>query len=593
MDFKRLLILIGTITLGLTLVSICMFFLSRPSEAARAASYTVCEAGPPTCDYDSIQGAVDAAEDGDVIKVAAGTYNGINQRFGHAQVVYLDKSLTIRGGYTTTNWTTPDSVANPTTVDAEAQGRVLYISGNISPTIEGLRITDGEAEGLGSPTGFDAGGGVFIDTANALIMDNYIFENAANSSHNGVGGGVYIYQSTATLDGNTIISNTAQTSGAGIHLENSAATLTNNTISANNALGTNRDGIFIGNSPATLIGNTISEHPGHGVFVDISPATFIQNTITGNNLRGIFLWQSDNASLYGNTISHNSTGGLWSNGDNVTIYSNTVSHNTADWWAGFDVGGQNVSIIGNLIYSNTAVYAGGGGTIAGDVDFIGNTVISNTAGGGGGLSLPDVSGVQTIDSNIFSGNYGVGEGGGLVLGGGNPILTNNIFVDNHTDGSGSAIALTGGAPLSRLSHNTFARNYGGDGSGINVYSGTVILTNTLIVSHTMGINVHENATVFLESTLWGNGDWANVIDWTGGGTINYNNNHWGDPDFVDPDNGDYHIGPVSDAIDAGIDAGVTRDIDNQPRPYQSPDIGADEYWPPGALKYIYLPLVMK
>lgn len=592
MNTKRALLLTGTAFLGLTLASMWFMLLSGPPRVSRAASFTVCPAGPPTCDYGSIQSAVDAASDGDEIKVAEGTYTGINHRFGHAQVVYLDKSITIRGGYTTTDWTTSDPVANPTTVDADGQGRVLYITGNISPTIEGLRITRGEADGLGSPIGYDAGGGVFIHTANALLKDNYIFENAANSSHNGAGGGVYLYQSAATLDGNTIISNTSQTKGGGIHLENSAATLTNNTISSNNVPGFNGDGIFVGNSPATFIGNTISEHLGQGVFVDVSPASFIQNTITGN-LRGIFLWESDNASLYRNTISHNSSGGLWSNGDNVTIYGNTIAHNTAEWWAGFDVGGQDVHIFGNLIYSNTAVNMGGGGTIAGNVEFTGNTVISNTAGGGGGLSIPEVSGVQTIDGNIFSGNYATGQGGGLVLGGGNPIVTNNLFVDNLADGSGSAIAITGGAPLSSLAHNTFARNYGGDGSGIHVYSGTVVMTNTLIVSHTVGLSVHDNATVFLESTLWGNGAWSNGLDWSGGGTINFSNNHRGNPDFVDPDAGDYHLASNSDAIDVGVDAGVMIDIDRQPRPYQIPDIGADEYWPPGVLKYIYLPLVIK
>jgi hypothetical protein len=38
---------------------------------------------------------------------------------------------------------------------------------------------------------------------------------------------------------------------------------------------------------------------------------------------------------------------------------------------------------------------------------------------------------------------------------------------------------------------------------------------------------------------------------------------------------------------------VTNDIDHHPRPYQEPDIGADEYWPPGALKFIYLPIVTR
>ena len=35
------------------------------------------------------------------------------------------------------------------------------------------------------------------------------------------------------------------------------------------------------------------------------------------------------------------------------------------------------------------------------------------------------------------------------------------------------------------------------------------------------------------------------------------------------------------------------DIDSQPRPYQAPDLGTDEYWPPGVLKYFYLPIVLK
>jgi hypothetical protein len=59
------------------------------------------------------------------------------------QVVYISKTITLRGGYTTTNWTTSDPEANPTTLDAQGQGRVFYITGDISPTIEGLRIVAG------------------------------------------------------------------------------------------------------------------------------------------------------------------------------------------------------------------------------------------------------------------------------------------------------------------------------------------------------------------------------------------------------------------------------------------------------------------
>jgi hypothetical protein len=46
---------------------------------------------------------------------------------------------------------------------------------------------------------------------------------------------------------------------------------------------------------------------------------------------------------------------------------------------------------------------------------------------------------------------------------------------------------------------------------------------------------------------------------------------------VDPDGGDFHIGPDSAALDAGVAAGVQMDLDGQPRPYQNPNLGADEY----------------
>jgi hypothetical protein len=118
------------------------------------------------------------------------------------------------------------------------------------------------------------------------------------------------------------------------------------------------------------------------------------------------------------------------------------------------------------------------------------------------------------------------------------------------------------------------------------------MTNTIIVSHTVGIYVEPGSTATLESTLWGSGAWANGTDWAGTGTISTTSDLWGNPDFVDPNAGDYHIGPASAAIDQGVNAGVTNDIDFHPRPYQTPDIGADEYWPPGALKFIYLPITL-
>ncbi len=144
-------------------------------------------------------------------------------------------------------------------------------------------------------------------------------------------------------------------------------------------------------------------------------------------------------------------------------------------------------------------------------------------------------------------------------------------------------------------HTTIARNTGGDGSGVYVTNfgadyGTVAFTNTILVSHSVGITVTTGNTATLEATLWANDtDWGSVGNiFTG--TVNI----WGDPAFVDPDAGDYHVGLASAAIDRGVNAGVTTDIDGDARPDGCFfDIGADEFITGVACKYIYLPLIMR
>jgi hypothetical protein len=62
----------------------------------------------------------------------------------------------------------------------------------------------------------------------------------------------------------------------------------------------------------------------------------------------------------------------------------------------------------------------------------------------------------------------------------------------------------------------------------------------------------------------------------GSGVISTNELH-GDPLFVAPGIGDYHISPDSPAVDSGVNVGVADDIDGDSRPTGAlPDIGADE-----------------
>jgi len=490
-------------TLGLGLVLALLWVLggqSAPAVAAPALSKVegparapaaelhVCPSG---CAYSSVQAAVDAASEGDVIKVAAGAYTGVSARAGVTQTVYVSKSITLRGGYTTTNWTTPDPVANPTTLDAQGQGRVLYIDGLISPTIEGLRITGGDPDGLsGVPWGDDAGGGVYIIGAMATLSQCQIYSNTAQ-----VGGGVCLYYSDARLSGNTITSNDVEYFGGGLFLYYSNAMLSENTV-ISNAANFDGGGLFLDSSVATLDGNMIASNTasddGGGLFLDSSAAT----------------------------------------------------------------------LDGNMIASNTA----------------------EDGGRGGGVYLSYSP--ATLSENTVTSNTAVGGGGGLFLHHSDATLINNVVVA-ASDSEGLHIE----ASSPRLLHTTVVRNAGHDSLGVAVtndwsdYS-TVALTNTILVGHWLGIGVESGNTATLESTLWGSGEWANGADWWSEGTIiTGTNNYWGDPAFVDPTSGDYHIGAGSAAIDVGVNAGVGDDIDGHPRPRgPAPDLGADELYVPDLTK---------
>jgi hypothetical protein len=292
--------------------------------------------------YGSVQAAVDDASDGDVIKVATGVYTGVKNvpslntaTFTATQVVVITKTVTIPGGYTTAFTEPPDPDANPTTLDAQGQGRVVYITGDISPTIKGLRITGGDAHGLGEVHppplwSFDGGGGMYILNATATIKNNQIFNNTADK-----GGGLYLDVSAAVFGGNTVISNTANY-GGGLYLSRGAPTLSGNIVSAN--IGTiDGGGLNFQASDAVLNGNTI-----------------ISNTSCFGG--GLFL-VGGTPTLSGNAVISNTAGtggGLWLHSSAATLVNNVVADNRYVTQYPPSLGGaSNVDLMDTILVSHT------------------------------------------------------------------------------------------------------------------------------------------------------------------------------------------------------------------------------------------------
>ena len=141
---------------------------------------------------------------------------------------------------------------------------------------------------------------------------------------------------------------------------------------------------------------------------------------------------------------------------------------------------------------------GVGGAIAneGKITLFGSTVNDNRTamgGDGGGIyaSSPITISATTVISNTTS-----GTGGGFTINKTTSRVINSIVGRNESEDYGSGLYAIGS--MLDLENNTFAQNYGGDGIGLYAISSTLHMTNTILVSHTIGVVVDENSLANME-----------------------------------------------------------------------------------------------
>ncbi|MGB5050165.1 MAG: right-handed parallel beta-helix repeat-containing protein, partial [Caldilineaceae bacterium] len=390
----------------------------------------------PAITYGDVQTAVDVAQSGELIKLA-GTCKGVTTREGKTQLLYLNKEVHLQGGYDPENWDVSYPMTQPTALNAEGKGRVVYVTGSAQPTIESVTLQAGNAVGQGGgPDGQDGGGNLYVDGATATFSNTIFTDGSAY-----YGGGAFLLNSTARFITNTFTLNKA-TAGGGLFAKEGVPELIDNVFAANGATG-DGGGLFLTFSPALVERNTFSSNSaataGGGAFLDNSPATILDNSFQknkANSAAGVYLDFSD-AQVEGNRFAENeaeNAGGLQvarSVGAKVT--RNTFTANKALNGAGLYVEFSDIEVSNNMVYSNTADSTGSGLYVLGSApQLLHNTFAFNTGGDGSALFVGNV-GTET-SAAILNNNIIAHHAVGLVVYPSNSVTADaNLWYANQVD----------------------------------------------------------------------------------------------------------------------------------------------------------------
>ena len=195
-------------------------------------------------DQPNIAAAISASVNGDVINIAAGTYNEHSLNTG-------GKAITIQG---TLN--ADGSLA--TTIDAQQDGGVfVIISGEGSGTeIKDLVLTGGWGY---AGDGFTKGGAIFIQDSSPTIIGCTITDNQSFA-----GGGIFCLSAASLSIIDCVISDNGALSGGGIYCGAGCNLAVTDCTITGNVSGQDGGGILVFQSNLSLTGCVISENTDNG-----------------------------------------------------------------------------------------------------------------------------------------------------------------------------------------------------------------------------------------------------------------------------------------------------------------------------------------
>ena len=249
------------------------------------------------------------------------------------------------------------------------------------------------------------------------------------------------------------------------------------------------------------------------------------------------------------------------------------------------VGGHGLSCVdGNVAARDSEIRDGGGDGISAvgcEVAVERTSVLRNGRDGvsheGGALTVTDSVladnaelGVRVaacdyadISRTVVSGNRGGGLQASCHL-----VASNDLIVANGSGGSSIGGAELG-APFSALEFTTVADNRASTAaaaSGVSCTSSMTYVIDSIVADN--AADPPQLASCAVRTSLV-----------TPGPAPTPGQNFTGDPDFISAADGNYDIGPDSDAIDRAAGT-VPDDVHGDPRGPDANDVGADEYHPP-------------
>ena len=535
--------LLGSLALLMTLLALVGASVASADATVRYVAPGGNCGGAVPC-YASVQAAVDAAQDGDEIRIAQGTYTGVSTENGVTALVHLyqqDMDLTLRGGYTTGDWEHADPTAHPAVLDAEGQGVGIYVKClgcGADVTLDGLHITGGYASE--SATGVEEGGGVHVESTSYMrvfIQNCEIYSNTAEGDK--VGGIYYESSDDARIQNNVVRDNTGQ--GIALSFSDSPEIL-DNTITGNGG-----DGVYVssGLGRVEVRDNTITENE-RGIWLDsilngiVEGNTILSNTVGADQWMkagGGIMGRSSTLSIRDNLIRGNVSaegGGIWLDGTSDTVIEgNRIEGNHATVLSSSQGGGLyvntgdggDVTIRNNTVLSNTANSDGGGiYVLSGHVQdaLVQNNLLRGNGSGrnGGGLYVN----TGTVEGNTFWGNTAL-RGGGLYTNAWEGLwLKRNTFEDNQAGEDGGGLYAYIGPPVYLEANHFFRNRAGNNGGGLYSFyqapslSGRISLTNTLLAenhaAHGSGLYFYGGKAMLKHTTL-ANNDGESGDDGTG------------------------------------------------------------------------------